>query len=257
MTQSPQTIAGVERALDVLSLFGRDGVTDLGVTEVADELDLSKAVVHRILSSCKVKGYVELDEDSRRYSLGPAILTLGLAYLERLDVRTVARDALRELSQRTDETATLSVRSGWTRVYVDQVTPARDIKMVVQLGSAHPLHAGGSSKALLAFLPDEDREAYLSGDSLSPVTDLTITSVKALRAELDSIRELGYSVSLGERQAGAGSVAAPVFGHDREVVGVISVCGPVERFKDEVDACAGHLLAVTRDVSRTLGYRPA
>jgi IclR family transcriptional regulator, acetate operon repressor len=259
MAEAPaasQTIAGVERALDVLSLFGDDDVTDLGVTEVADRLDLSKSVVHRILSSLRVKGYVELDEDSRRYRLGPAILTLGLSYLDRLNVREVARDALRELVRRTDETATLSVRSNDHRVYVDQVTPGRDIKMVVQLGSAHPLHAGGSSKAMLAFLPEAERESYLTSQTLDAITPLTITSADDLRQELSAIRAQGYAVSLGERQAGAGSVAAPVFGHDGNVVGVISVCGPVERFTDEVESCARHLLEVTRDVSRRLGHRP-
>lgn len=254
MAQSPQTIAGVERALDVLSLFGEDGVKDLGVTEVVNRLDLSKAVVHRILSSFKVKGFVELDEATHRYSLGPAILTLGLSYLDRLDVREVARDALRELVRRTDETATLSIRSGMARVYVDQVTPVRDIKMVVQLGSAHPLHAGASSKALLAFLPDEEHEAYLAR-ALESITPQTTTSAGRLRTELAEIRAKGYALSLGERQPGAGSVAAPVFGYDGAVVGVISVCGPAERFTAEVDRAATHLLEVTRDVSRRLGYR--
>lgn len=251
----PQTIAGVERALDVLNLFADEGVTDLGVTEVAEKLDLSKAVVHRILSSFTAKEYVELDEDTRRYRLGPRILTLGLSYLDRMDVRDIARDALRELVERTTETATLSVRHGWNRVYVDQVTPARDIKMVVQLGSSHPLHAGGSSKAFLAFLPEEMQEAYVSSDNLTKVTDRTVTSPKKLRAELAEIRERGYAVSLGERQAGAGSVAAPLFGYDGTPVAVISVCGPVERFEAEVDDCAKHLLEVTRRVSSQLGYR--
>ena len=250
-----RTIAGVERALDVLDLFAAEGVRDLGVTEIADELDLSKAVVHRILSSFRVKGYVEVDEESRRYSLGPRVMTLGLSFLDRLDVRDVARDALRELVDRTDETATLSVRAGWSRVYVDQVTPVRDIKMVVQLGSQHPLHAGGSSKALLAFLPDELRDAYLERP-LESVTDITITSKKELVAELEEIRRVGYATSFGERQGGAGSVAAPLFGHDQQPLAVISVCGPVERFRDVMDECAEALLDITAATSRRLGHRP-
>lgn len=249
-----RTIAGVERALDVLDLFAGEGVLDLGVTEIADRLELSKAVVHRILSSFRVKGYVELDEDSRRYSLGPRIMTLGLSFLDRLDVREVARGALRELVERTNETATLSVRAGWSRVYVDQMTPIRDIKMVVQLGSSHPLHAGGSSKALLAFLPEELRETYIER-GLEAVTEATVTSKKALRKELAEIRETGYAISYGERMGGAGSIAAPLFGHDDQPLAVISVCGPVNRFRDVVDECAETLLEVTRATSRKLGYR--
>jgi IclR family transcriptional regulator, acetate operon repressor len=250
-----QTITGVERALDVLSLFAGEGIRTLGVTEIAETLGISKAVVHRILSSFRVKGYIEYDEDTRRYRLGSKILTLGLSYLDRIDVQEEAREALRELSRRTGETATLSVRAGWNRVYVDQVTPPRDIKMVVQLGSAFPLHAGASSKALLAFLPEELQEAYLERGDLEPLTDLTVVDERALRADLAEIRARGYAISLGERQAGAGSVAAPIVAHDGAVVAVVSVCGPVERFREEIDECAEALLEVTGELSRRLGYR--
>ena len=76
-----QTIAGIERALDALSLFAESETASLGVTEIAQRLGLSKAVVHRILASFRAKGFVELDESTRRYSLGPKILFLGLTYL--------------------------------------------------------------------------------------------------------------------------------------------------------------------------------
>jgi IclR family transcriptional regulator, acetate operon repressor len=107
---------------------------------------------------------------------------------------------------------------------------------------------------LLAFLPEPEQEEYLGG-KLERVTPLTVTSARALRDELAEIRARGYAVSLGERQSGAGSVAAPVFGYEGGVVGVISVCGPVERFEAEVDRCAKDLLEVTREVSRRLGHR--
>lgn len=255
MPEPTQTIAGVERALDVLNLFADDATRDLGVTEIAEQLDLSKAVVHRIVSSFRVKDYLEVDEETRRYRLGPRILTLGLSYLNRMDVQDTARDALLELVERTNETATQSVRAGWQRVYVAQQTPTRDIKMVVQLGAGFPLHAGASSKALLAFMTPELREAYIKRGPLEAVTDLTTTDPAALEAELAEIRQRGYAESLGERQAGAGSVAAPVFDHTGQVISVISVCGPIERFRDEVDECAKHLLEVTEATSRRLGHR--
>jgi DNA-binding IclR family transcriptional regulator len=251
-----QTIAGLERALDVLNLFAETGARTLGVTEIAQELDLSKAVVHRILASFRAKGFVEVDEESRRYSLGPRILFLGLTYLDRIDLRGVAREAMAELCESTGETATLSVRSGGTRVYIDQITPLRDVKMVVQLGMPFPLHAGASSKAFLAFLPDAERDAYLK-EKLQALTPNTITDVRSLRAELATIRERGYAQSFGERMSGAGAVAAPLFGHDDRPLAVISVCGPVERFEAEADDAAALLLDVTRRASTRLGHRVA
>ena len=248
-----QTVASVERAADVLNAFTElDGAT-AGVTELAQRLGFSKAVVYRILASLRAKGFVDLDERTRRCSLGPASLALGLTYLQQIDVRDAARSVLRELSDQTNETATLSIRRGEMRMYVDQVTPQREVKMTVQLGHPYPLHAGGSSKAFLAHLPDTRVDEYLAGP-LEAVGKNTITDPVALRKDLDTIRRQGYASSFGERMDGAGSIAAPVFDHENGPIAVISVCGPVERFRDEVDEIAPVLLDATRDLSRRLGW---
>ena len=249
-----QTVTGIERAIDVLNLFTREGVKDLGVTEVANELGLSKAVVHRVLVSFRNAELVELDEDTRRYRLGLSALRIGMAYLDGIDVIDVARDRLDRLVELTGETATVSVLSGQHRVYVAQATPQRDIKMVVRIGSAHLLHAGASSKAILAFMPQDFQDAYLARGELEQVTGRTIVSLVQLRAELEAIRERGYALSLGERQQGAGSVAAPVLDHSGRPIAALSVCGPVERFEAEAEGCAAHLLEVTRDISRRMGF---
>lgn len=249
-----QRVVAIDRASDVLALFAESDEPTLGVTEIAQTLGLSKAVVYRILSSFRAKGFVDLDESTRRYALGPRVLHLGMAYLNRTNVRGLARPEMERLCHATEETATLSVRTGWTRVYVDQVTPDRDVKMVVQLGQQAPLHAGASSKAFLAFLSQEEQREYLT-KPLVRLTPATVTNPAALRRELAEIRERGYAESSGERMEGAGSVAAPVLGHEGLPVAVISVCGPVERFRSESPAAAKLLVAATARVSRGLGYR--
>lgn len=126
--------------------------------------------------------------------------------------------------------------------------------MSVSLGVPYPLHAGASSKAFLAFLSEQERDAYLSRD-LEKLTSSTIANRKTLRREIDEIRGRGYAQSFGERQAGAASVAAPVLDHSGTPAAVISVCGPAERFAGEADSCARHLLETTRKLSRLLGYQ--
>lgn len=251
-----KTITTVERATDVLTLFTRKPQPTLGVTEIAQELGLSKAAVHRLLTTLATKGYIRVDQESRRYALGPTVLSLGLAYLERIDIRQLAMPVMRQLSAATDETSTLSIRNGWTRVYVEQVNPPREVRMSVQLGAPFPLHAGGSSKAFLAFLEESEREEYLARPSLERLTEGTIVDVRALRAELAAIRERGFARSFGERQAGAASVAAPVFDHRGSPVATISVCGPIERFREHADRAAELLLPAVAELSRELG-RPA
>lgn len=250
-----QTITAVERTAQVLKAFSHASTPTLGVTEIAHELDISKAVVHRILNSLRVQGFIDIDAPSRRYVLGPASLAVGLAFLRNVDVRDLARPVLRELSDQTHETATLSIRSGWQRVYIDQVTPQREVKMTVDLGRPFPLHAGSSSKVLLAHLPVEEIDTYVSVVGLQALTDLTITNPDDLKGELAGIREVGFAISSGERQSGAASVAAAILDHDGHPIAAMSLCGPAERFHSEVDAAAIAVVGASKSISQRMGYR--
>ncbi len=250
-----KTIASVKRAADVLLHFAGAERADLGVTDIANDLGLSKAAVHRLLTSLRSRGLLVVDEHSRRYSLGPNALMLGLSALNRLDVRRLAAAELPAISADTDETATLSVRSGHGRIYVDQVTPSREVIMSVSIGVLYPLHAGASSKAFLAFLPAAETSQYLS-EPLVGLTSSTLTSRKALERDLKLIASRGWAQSAGERQSGAASVAAPVLNHLAEPVGVVSICGPADRFVPHAERHANRLLQTTTSLSAKLGYQP-
>ncbi|OPC84719.1 hypothetical protein B4N89_00630 [Embleya scabrispora] len=241
---------------------------DLGITEISEALGMSKAVVHRLLASLRTRGLVDLDPDTRRYRLGPGAMRLGLAYLDRLDVRVAAAPELHGLSADTGETATLSVRVGDTRVYVDQVTPHREVIMSVTLGAPYPLCVGASSKALLAFLPearDVRALARLLADGPARAGEgrgraapaEPGPAVRRMTEELAEIRARGWARSSGERQAGAGSVAVPVFDHEGRPIAVISVCGPAERFSGVAEDCLAHLLRAGRRLSECMGAPPA
>jgi DNA-binding IclR family transcriptional regulator len=253
-----RSVAAVERAMDVLLYFGRTDQPDLGVTEIAAALGLTKAAVHRILTALRSRDLITLDMSTRRYALGHAAVALGRAYLARTDVRAMAAPELKSLSERTHETATLSLRRGDTRLYADQVVPDQELRLEVSLGIPFPLHAGGSSKAFLAWVPDFELEAYLQRHPLGAVTEKTITDPAKLRKELATIRKRGYATSRGERQTGAASVAAPIFDHDGHVVAVISVAGPALRFKPEAGSgVVADLLAAAGRISAQLGYVPS
>lgn len=246
---------GLERALAVIYHVARSPEKDVGVSEVARALGLSKAVAYRILATLSADGFLAVDDATRRYALGPGALVVGIAALGRLDLRGVARRWLERLSRETGETATLSVRLGDERMYVDQVLSSQEIKMSVQLGRPFPLHAGGSSKAILAALPAAERDAYIDASSLKSFTERTIVDPRKLRTAIEDVRRHGYAQSAGERESGAASVAAPVFGHDGAAVGSISICGPIQRFGPDEYRRYGHLvLDVARTISEELGW---
>jgi DNA-binding IclR family transcriptional regulator len=222
---------------------------------MARELDLSKAVVHRIMRSLVDRGLLTLDATSRTYLLGPAAAAIGARALRDSKLRQVAHPLLRELQAATGETTTLSARIPDGRVYLDQVVSSHEINMTVELGRRFPLHAGGSGRAILAFLPAEERAAILDGE-LSTLTKATMVDPDQLRELLADTRRCGAADSGGERQPGAGSVAAPVFDLDGRVIGSISVCGPVDRLTADVRRGYFPQVIQTADqISRALGWR--
>lgn len=243
------------RVADVLMVF-TDGPKTLGVTAIARELNLSKAVVYRILNSLVDRKLLSSDPRTREYHLGAAAAALGARALRGSELRSAALPVLRSLQKTTNETVTVSALVPGGRVYLDQVESAREIKMTVELGRRFPLHAGSSSTCILAFVTEKEQSSVLDDEQLEMLTSNTVTDPGSLRRRLLEIRSHGFSWSLGERQEGAGSIAAPVFGIDGEVVGAVSVCGPAARFDNAAKERLVPLILEAADtVSRRLGWR--
>lgn len=251
---SPVGTEAATRVADVLLLFA-GGPPSLGVSEIASSLGLSKAVVHRILQSLVSRSLLRTDPATREYRLGAGAIALGSRALRDLDLRQIAGPTLRRLRDATRETTTLSGRLQDTRMYLDQYESPQEIKMTVRLGHPYPLHAGASSRVMLAFLPSETIDRIVD-QGMARLTSETVADPDQLRQGLEQIRRLGYATSRGERQHGAGSVAAPLFGAGGDVLGALSVCGPVSRFDPEtVSALIPQVRAAAQGVSRQAGGR--
>lgn len=249
---SPSGTETAERVADIL-LALMNAENTIGVTAIARQLNLSKAVVHRILQSLVSRGLARFDAEARSYGLGPYAFALGARALRQLDLRVLARNELVALRDLTLETTTLSILVVDKRTYVDQYESPNEIKMTVELGRLYPLYAGASGRSILAFLPSVEVERILAGELVS-LTDETIDNTAALRSSLLEVRDKGYAVSRGERQHGAGSIAAPVFRGHGEVVGAISVCGPINRFStSNVNKYIPLVTSAAAEISERLG----
>ncbi|MET8063835.1 IclR family transcriptional regulator [Micromonospora sp. NPDC005686] len=247
--------SGLARTFAIINLLASRAPEALGVSAIARDLRIPKAVAHRILKELVTDAFLAFDEGTKQYQLGPGALTVGLAALRTLDVPKTARPYLERLVELSGETATLSIRQGWQRVYVDQVLSPHEVRMSVALGRMYPLHAGSSSKAILAALPDETIEEFLTQHRHASLTPRTLTSADALRDDVAGIRERGYAVSFGERQAGSASVAAAIRNASGDVVGAVSLCGPRERLAEQTLRHGAAVVEAARAVSRDIGYR--
>lgn len=254
MPTSPTTTVSAARAADVLLLFV-DDADSLGISEIARRLELSKAVVHRIVTTFAERGILTPHPSGRGYTLGPASVAVGARALRSSSLRAAARDSLTHLQEHTGETATLSALVGDLRTFISQVESPSEIKMTVEIGRRFPLYVGSSGRCILAFQRQE-RVDRLLGGALVPPDGGEPLDPDVVREHLAEVRRLGWASSTGDRRHGAASVAAPVLDVDGHAVGALSVCAPVERLDPQTRLShAETLRGVADEVSRTLGWR--
>ena len=176
----------MKKAADVLHTL--TDVPEVGVSELSRQLGWPKSVAHRVLTTLAHSGLVAVDTSTHRYRLGPAALRLGLAAIARTDVHQLAFPHLRTLRDHTGETATLTLLSGDSRLYVEVVESRHLVRQTIEVGSHAPLFVGGSSKAILAFLDPAEREQVLASAQEATLADGTPLDIDKLRKELATIR---------------------------------------------------------------------
>ena len=244
------------RVVDILELLAasRDG---MALREVSAQLEAPKSSLLPLLRALTARGYLE-QARTGEYRLGPRALELGAGSAARLELADLARPALAELMRRTGETVFLGTLAadGISVVYVDKVESDQIIRYSAGVGDRRPLHATSTGKAILAFLPTEQREALLDTLPLARHTDRTVTSLTALRGSLEETRRTGVCVSLDEMVRGASGVAAPIFDRHGRVAGACTIGGPTDRMRPRLRQLATEVKATARRISSLLGHRP-
>ena len=227
--EQTNSIKILDKTLKLLSLFSSD-TPEWGVTEIAEASGLPKSTVYRILRVLLDHEFLAQDAISKRFRLGLGALELGHHAYEGLDLRDFAIPIMRDAAARSGETVTLQVlnQSRDRVVCVERVQQSSGLHLIMDVGNTAPLHAGASSRALLAFMPDADVERVLQTD-LQRLTPHTVTDAQQLRVELQRVRADGYAVSFEETDIGAAGVAAPIFDGRGSVVASITIAGPITR----------------------------
>ena len=225
-----------------------------GVTELAEELPLTKSNAHRILKTLEAAGYLTRDQATRRYKLTLKLWELGLRVVSRMDIRVQAAAWMKELAAATRETVHLSVLDGHEVIYIDKVDSSEPIQAYSQVGGRAPAHCVATGKALLAWAPDSLINTLT--DRLERFSEHTITDPAQFHAELERIRKQGYALNLGEWRDSVWGVAAVIRDARGDVAGAIGISGPSYRLEQlGVEHYTGPVMQAAADISARLGYR--
>ncbi|AZG14398.1 IclR family transcriptional regulator [Cupriavidus pauculus] len=208
------------------------------LTDLAAAANVDKASALRLLETLVAEGMVERDPATKAFSPGREWLTLQAAAQQRLDMRPLVRPALIRLANTFEDTAILSVPSGWESVCLELRLGTFPIRAnYLDVGSRRPLGVGAGSLALLAALPDDEVDTVL--DCIAPsLKRYPQIDADVLRRHVATTRARGYAVLLDvvvERMGGIG-IALP--GPDGYPLGAISIAALNERIADREAALA-------------------
>jgi len=206
-----------DQMLAVLGTISQHG--PVTTTRIAAVLGINRTVAHRLISTLHRRAFVRRMQEG--YVVGPMIVRLARSVDP--DLRRVAMPVLTRLVSETEETVVLHSIDGYDAVVVDQAVSDRHVLRVQhQPGSRHPLGAGASGRALLAFQAEHVIERVLR----------TGADAAAMRGQLAQVRRDGFATSRNELQPGVCGIAAPVLGTDGIAYASIAMLAPLDRSQD-------------------------
>ncbi|MFJ6531599.1 IclR family transcriptional regulator [Microbacterium sp. NPDC091662] len=235
-----QAIARAARLLRLVTAAGSDGAS---LQELAVAAELSRSTAHRLLSALKSEGLVDRDGASTRWMPGPELFLMGSVAAARYDVTTLARDIVRSLAVKTEESAFLSVRRADETVCLLREEGSFPIRsFVLSEGVRFPLGVASAGLAILAFLPDHDVDAYLDRHPELAGAWGRAHGRLPLRARLAETKERGYAVNPGLIVEGSWGLGAAVFDRAGRPEWALSLTGVEFRFGPDRMAELGRTL---------------
>jgi IclR family pca regulon transcriptional regulator len=226
-TGDPNFMTSLARGLIVIQAFTQQS-PQMTISQLSVKTGLSRAAVRRCLYTLTKLGFAGA-EDGTRYSLRPRMLTLSHTYTTSNTLSTAAQPIIERMSAALHESFSVATLDGEDIVYIARTSVSRVMAVDLHVGSRLPAYCTSMGRILLAWLPPDQLEQYLSRVSLIPHTTRTVSSIDKLRLILRNIRRSGYALCDQEYEVGLRSLAVPVYSPTGRAVATINLSGNAPR----------------------------
>ncbi len=226
-TGDPNFMASLARGLVVIQAFTPQ-MPQMTISQLSLRTGLSRAAVRRCLYTLVKLGFAGADE-AQRYSLRPKMLTLANTYTASSTLANAAQPILERMSAVHHESFSVATLDGDDIVYIARSTVNRVMSVDLHIGSRLPAFCTSMGRVLLAYLPQDQLEAFMSRVQFTPFTPRTINSVEKLRLALRNVRRNGYALCDQEFEVGLRSLAVPVTAPNGRVVATVNLSGHAPR----------------------------
>jgi DNA-binding IclR family transcriptional regulator len=244
----PRSLTRLLGLFDVLSLT-QNGMS---LAELSVTLAAPKSSLLNLLRPLVAEGYLIHSEGS--YRIGPSIIRLSASVMSAWDFPKMIRPFMEELVERTGETVLLGVlnREAEAVAFVELVNSPHPVRLQVPVGTVRPLYASPTGWLLLAYADKSFRDPYMASVQFKLKMPAGIARASITR-EMAKIRTEGVCSSLDTPIAGVGSVIAPVFDGNGECIASLTVAGPADRFRKDMDSLRSTVKEVAARASGVVG----
>jgi DNA-binding IclR family transcriptional regulator len=202
-------VNALARGLELLACF-RHGDRMLGNQDLARRCGLPKSTVSRLTNTLTKLGYLVFVEESAKYSLGTATLSLGSAMLARLDIRKLAHPLMQELAEFGQCMVSLGTRDRLSMVYIDVARGSAAVTLRLDMGARIQIATSAMGRAYITAVPVHEREEILERVRELVPDDRWPALDEGVAQAMRDIRELGVCCSFGEWQKDVNAIAVPV-----------------------------------------------
>ena len=226
-TGDPNFMASLARGLVVIQAFTPQ-MPQMTISQLSLRTGLSRAAVRRCLYTLVKLGFAGADE-AQRYSLRPKMLTLANTYTASSTLANAAQPILERMSNVHHESFSVATLDGDDIVYIARSSINRVMAVDLHIGSRLPAFCTSMGRVLLAYLPQDQLDAYLGRVTLTQFTPRTVSSVDKLRLALRNVRRNGYALCDQEYEIGLRSLAVPVTAPNGRVIATVNLSGHAPR----------------------------
>lgn len=206
-------VLSVDRAVDILIALNK--AENKTIREMSTELDISKSTLHRIIQTLEYRGLVKRNELTEKYSLGYKILELAEGLRKDNEIREIAHEYMKMLSEQTGDTVQLATVENEEILIVDTVEGTNNLRLFAQAGQRYPLTYGNFGKVFLSEYNDDKIEKIIQED----VTQ----HKKEFMLSIEAVRKENISVGIDNPIQGAISVAVPVKDNRGNIIASVSI----------------------------------
>lgn len=221
--------------------------------ELAGELQIPRTSALRITETLLEAGYLARNEDGA-FTLGTALVQIGVKALDQLDIRGFARPVLKALAADTGESTHLAVLNGKQSILVEVADSPHPVRIASRPGTMVDLHSSSTGKVFLAFSIPEPH-AFCETLTLTAYTERTDHTVDAVMASIEKTRLQGYAMDDEEYLPGVRCIAAPVFNAFGKTIAAVGITASVSTFPPrKIPVLAAKLKAANAEITASMGF---